>query len=116
MFQQDQQLLDLLRVLRIRCDAGNLLSGEIFNAMLAFMPSPNVELVVYRKHGDQVDVLLVQRPDDVQSYPSEWHCPGSMWLPHFNLEDVFERIRTGKMRGSAIRDPVFVGIQPYLSE
>ncbi len=113
MLGQGQNLLSMLQELKVRCNEGESLSGEIFNAMLALMPSPNVELVVYRKHGDKVDVLLVQRPEDVASYPGEWHCPGSMWLPHFKLEDVFERTRVGKLQGASIRDPVFVGIQPY---
>ncbi len=108
------QLIALLGELRTDQLTGKVIPPHVFNALLPIVPQTNFEFVVCRKGAaGSVEVLLVKRPDDVPSYPGYWHCPGAFIRTGDRPEDVYERTRTGKMRGATIKSIQFLTYQIY---
>lgn len=113
------ELKRLLRILAEESTSGKSMDGEVFNLLLGILPQPNVEFVVCREGADGIEVLLFQRPSDLppESYPSQWHCPGTFFrVTDTCVEDAYKRIRLGKMRGTEIKKIRFLDFQFYVDK
>lgn len=112
--QHQESLLELLGQLDGERRDGKVIPPTVFNALLQVLPQTGVEFVVCRRTpSGGVEVLLVQRPLDIPSYPGEWHCPGGFFRVGDTVETVYERIRTGKMGGATIKNIRFLDFQVY---
>ena len=54
------------------------LPKPIFLEVARLCTTPTIELVPLRSVGGDVEVLLIQRPDDDPYWPSQWHVPGTV--------------------------------------
>jgi len=78
---------------------------EIFLAVAAKTVTPTVDLVPIRKNQKgELEVLLVQRPEDDPYWPNEWHVPGAIIRASDNEGSDFssakERVLEGELHGT----------------
>lgn len=66
---------------------------EFFNALARITVSVAVEAVCLRRNPSTsaLEVLMIKRLPN-ETYPNEWHCPGSIMRPGEEIEDVFTRL------------------------
>jgi len=71
--QEIEMAADILR----RLPRG-FLPFEIFTAFAERTVMPCLELSIFRRHGDKIEILLTQREPDDPHFPSAWHLPGGV--------------------------------------
>ncbi|MBI2593339.1 hypothetical protein HYW44_01710 [Candidatus Daviesbacteria bacterium] len=96
---------------------GRLPSGRLpLGIFLQFsrLATLSVVEVVPLNRTPELNVLLLQRPDDDPYWPSVWHSPGSIILPTdregTTYQDAIERVIRGELRNPKIlRGPIQFG-------
>ncbi|MBI2426760.1 MAG: hypothetical protein HYV34_02840 [Candidatus Kerfeldbacteria bacterium] len=73
------------------------LGTRLFNAVARHSVSVSVEAVCLRRTGRGVGVFLSLRGEE-ESFPEEWHCPGSIQRPGETEEQVLQRIQRKELR------------------
>jgi len=102
---EDKQLAHLLG----RLPVGEL-PIDVFLGIARLMVVPVVELVVFRKQDEKVQVLLLRRPGDDPLWPNQLHSAGSVVRAidtGANFSDAIKRIVDGELEGTRITPPQF---------
>lgn len=104
--QETEQLLALLQ----KYEPG-FLPFPVFRAITRLVVTPIIELVPLRKTSeDKIEVLLLARGPDDPIWPNEMHTPGTVIRTYDfkNKTQPFNRIINDELRGTKVKDPVFV--------
>ncbi|MEK7540238.1 MAG: hypothetical protein AAB558_03250 [Patescibacteria group bacterium] len=87
---------------------------KLFNALARLTVTTAVEACCFRQTETGPEVLLRQRGPQ-ETYPGQFHCPGSVYRPGESDADLFARLqRTEAM--TDIRNPRLVGHNNHLTE
>ncbi len=70
---------------------GNSLDKRLFEAIAKLGISVALEAVLFRTKGEKVEVFMTKRGKD-ESFPGEWHCPGSVFRPGEFPHNVLARL------------------------
>jgi len=70
---------------------GEPLGTELFNAVAGITPIIAVEAVVFREWEGKLQVFMTQRGPN-ESYPEQWHPPGSIFRNCEQPINVFKRL------------------------
>ena len=97
---------ELLRLLG-QIDPHQPYGHELFNALARLMPTVAVEAVCLSPSLRGTEILLTQRKAN-ESYPSQWHCPGSILRIGEEFEDVFKRLEQHEF-GCQLLSKEFIG-------
>lgn len=85
---------------------------EIFYELSRLVVFVAVDIVVFRKRGNTIEVLLVKRPEDDPYWPGLYHITGCIVLSTDKagpLEDAQKRVLEGELNGIRYKnDPKFV--------
>ena len=93
-----QEIAEVTKLLG-KLEAGEL-PLDIFLQFARLMVVPVIELVVLRRNGAQIEVLLTKRPDDDPIWPGLLHSPGTVIRATdrmANSQDAFQRIIAGEL-------------------
>lgn len=86
------------------------LPDPVFQAVSQLFVGVAYELIILRKNGETIEVLLTKRPDNDPHWPGEWHYPGTMHLPGDQREgDALTRLMTNEVPGGLQGTPTFIG-------
>lgn len=81
-----------------------------FRALCKRMPSSACELIVLRRRGLAIEVLLTQRPENDPDWPGAWHYTGSVIRDTDTcFEDALHRIMKTEIRGYLQELPKYIG-------
>lgn len=114
MLQNNEDLskgdIALLVKLLNRCEPGNLPS-EVFEAVAKIAVYPAVELVVFRKNSDLLEVLVTKRLDDDPVWPAMHHLPGTVLRPtDSSIDDAIKRLFDDELNGADVKSLQFTGV------
>lgn len=108
--QQIQYIADQLK----QFEPG-FLPYPIFEQVARIVVLPIVEFVPLRKNGDDVEVLLVKRPDNDPIFPGMEHTPGTV-IRATDANDgqqdswpAFKRILEDELAGTETGNPHYIG-------
>ncbi|MDL2341619.1 MAG: hypothetical protein QFB87_00885 [Patescibacteria group bacterium] len=114
---KDQHLANLLK----EYEPG-FLPYPIFEQIARLVALPIVEFIPFRMHDDQIEVLLIARPEDDVLWPGLLHTPGTvvratdiqatkgqLWTP-------FQRILSEELLDTPVGPHHFVGSQLHASK
>lgn len=104
--RQTSQLIHLLAALLADQTASRPIPNLVFDALLKVLPQVAIETLFVKRVDDKtptgrLDVLLTQRPEDDPNFPGQWHSPGSFIRRREQLYQVFKRILTRELGGTA---------------
>jgi hypothetical protein len=81
-----------------------------FRTLCKRMPSAACELIVLRRRGLAIEVLLTKRPQNDPDWPGAWHYTGSVIRDTDTcFEDTIQRIVEMEIRGNLQEIPKCVG-------
>ncbi len=69
----------------------NSLDKRLFEAIAKLGISVALEAVLFRTKGEHVEVFMTKRGKD-ESFPGQWHCPGSIFRPGEFPRNVVARL------------------------
>lgn len=69
----------------------NSLDKRLFEAIAKLSITVALEAVLLRHKGTKIEVFMMKRRKD-ESFPGEWHCPGSVFRPGEQPGDVLQRL------------------------
>jgi len=87
----------------------------IFEQIARIVALPIVELIPLQKQGEEVSVLLLQRPPDDPLWAGMWHTPGTVLRATdlYTSDDTywspFRRLVHDELKDTQIGKPFFVG-------
>ncbi len=84
---------------------------NVFRMLSLRMTTTAVELVIFRRFGAKLLVLLTKRPSDDPDWPDMWHYPGSIIRPDDkSLDEVLERLQQHEIINKFAFWPKFVKV------
>jgi ADP-ribose pyrophosphatase YjhB (NUDIX family) len=75
---------------------------EVFIAFAERTVMPCLELSLFRRHGDEIEILLTKREADDPHFPDAWHLPGGVLRAtdkEGDFSSILERTLQGELRG-----------------
>jgi ADP-ribose pyrophosphatase YjhB (NUDIX family) len=106
-----QEEISLVTAILARLQPG-FLPKSIFLEVARLCTTPTIELVPLRSTGDDVEVLLTQRPDDDPHWSNQWHVPGTVVRATDvgnDFNKLFQRLCDEELQAHPVATPQRVG-------
>jgi hypothetical protein len=114
----DEKIIEILKKWK-----GGKLSTSLFTTLSAMLPTPCLETVILRRSDNEVQVLLIPRPENDIIWKGMLHSPGGA-VRHSDylrsdgkpFNGVFERIESGEIKNKFVGEPKLVTSYPMMTK
>ncbi|PIQ67645.1 hypothetical protein COY25_04475 [Candidatus Uhrbacteria bacterium CG_4_10_14_0_2_um_filter_41_7] len=82
---------------------GHIVPQAYFQMLARIVPQCSIELMILKKIEDEVQIFLIQRPENDPEWPNKWHFPGCIMRFDDTEKTMLDRLLNDELQNSNLK-------------